>query len=143
MCFADSDSIFINFTFYFIHIYIVLFSKLNEFHQQIEHVSGFDVNKCWIESVWMWNKLSVRETKRVWIHFWFIFFLFLRMKKRNKLNIYTILSEIFFRRNRYYKGQGKLKTQIKIHKNLKSLHFFFFDDVKSSSRLQKGLWICI
>ena len=29
--------------------------------------------------------------------------------------IYTILSIIFFRRNRYYKGQGKLKE--KLNKN--------------------------
>lgn len=35
-----------------------------------------------------------------------------------EMELHTILSIIFFRRNRYYKGQRKLKNPIKIHKIL-------------------------
>lgn len=43
-------------------------------------------------------------------YFWFMIFI---LQNLGEWKLYTILSIIFFRRNRYYKGQGKLKNSIK------------------------------
>lgn len=50
--------------------------------------------------------------------------LFMISSKSWRMNIYTTLNIIFFRFNRYYKGQRKLKNSIKIHKSLKNVPCF-------------------